>query len=187
MGALPFLHIHTPFLDLLNFFTSLRPHLNSPISPVIIGDFNCVQELIDYTPGPARRACPSLASILRDFSYTDAFRALHPVARIYSFHRRGNPAARLDRAYLPPILESRPRVARYIPTTSDHSAFLLRLETVGLAILPSLGPRQASNSLYWKLNSSLLTDPRFLPAFRAMWEPLAVSYTHLTLPTTPYV
>jgi hypothetical protein len=41
--------------------------------------------------------------------------------------------------------------------------------------MPSLGPRAASNSLYWKFNSSLLADPNFLPAFRAMWLPLAAA------------
>ncbi len=49
-------------------------------------------------------------------------------------------SARLDRIYLPPILESRPRVARYIATTSDHHAYLLWLELVGLATLPQAVP-----------------------------------------------
>jgi hypothetical protein len=176
VGALPFLNIHVDSQNLLAFFTSLRPHLNSPISPVLIGDFNCVQDPLDYSPGgPIRPPCPSLAHILHAHSYTDSYRSLHPTSRVYSFHRRGLPAARLDRAYLPPILESRPRVARYIPTSSDHHAYLFRLETAGLAILPNLGLRAASNSLYWKFNSSLLRDPKFLPAFRDMWLPLAAT------------
>jgi hypothetical protein len=44
--------------------------------------------------------------------------------------------------------------------------------------MPSLDPRAASNSLYWKFNSSLLADPNFLPAFRAMWLPLAAARPH---------
>jgi hypothetical protein len=142
VGALPFLNIHVDSNDLLASFTSLRPHLDSPISPVLIGDFNCVQDPLDYTPGGhIRPPCPALGRILRTYSYTDSFRSLHPTSRIYSFHRRGMPASRLDSAYLPPLLESRPRVARYIPTSSDHHAYLLRLETAGLAIMPSLAPQ----------------------------------------------
>ena len=175
VGALPFLNIHAESNDLTAYFNRLRPHLDSPISPVLVGDFNCIQEPLDCTPGLIRHTCQALGRILRTYSYTDSFRSLHPASRTYSFHRRGMLPSRLDRAYLPPLLESRPRVARYIPTSSDHHAYLLRLETAGLAIMPSLGPRAASNSLYWKFNSSLLADPNFLPAFRAMWLPLAAA------------
>jgi len=89
----------------------------------------------------------------------DSSCSLHPASRIYSFHCQNSPAARLDRAYLPPLLESRPRVARYLPTTSNHHAYLLRLETAGLAILPSLATSVSADSLCWKFNSSLLADP----------------------------
>jgi hypothetical protein len=73
--------------------------------------------------------------------------------------------------YLPPLLEARPRVARYIATTSDHHAFLLRLEMAGVALLPEDRRRQGS-SLYWKLNTAVLADPSFLPAFSAAWGPV---------------
>jgi len=176
VGALPFIHLHAPSADTPTFFTSIRPHLDSPISLVLIGDFNVVLDQLDCTPGShTRNRCPGLGRILQEFSYTDSFRSLHPVARIYSFHRPNRPAARLDQAYLPPLLESRPRVARYLPTSSDHHAYLLRLETAGLAILPSLASSGPSDSLYRKFNSSLLADPGFLPAFQAMWEPMAAS------------
>jgi len=103
--------------------------------------------------------------------YSDFFWTLHPVAPIFSFHRRDVAPSRLDRVYLPPLLEDRPRLARYLPGTSDHHAYLLRIETAGLAVLPSLASKRSA-SLYWKLNSSILSDPDFLPAFRAMWLPL---------------
>jgi hypothetical protein len=80
----------------------------------------------------------------------DSFRSLHPASRIYSFHCQNSPAACLDRAYLPPLLESCPRVARYLPTTSNHHAYLLQLETAGLAILPSLTNSVSADSLCWK-------------------------------------
>jgi hypothetical protein len=104
------------------------------------------------TPPGNRRSTP-LAKMLADFRYTDFFRALHPP--------------------LPPILESRPRVTRYIPTSSDHHAYLLRPEIAGLALLPLLPSPASSGSLYWKFNSFLVNNSGFLPAFRAMWEPLA--------------
>jgi hypothetical protein len=175
VGALPFINLHSPYAETPTFFPSLWPHLDSTIAPVFIGGFNVVQEPIDYTPGSARPRCPALGRILNEYSYTDSFRSLHPPSLIYSFHRRNTPASRLDRTYLPPLLESRPRVARYLPTSSDHHDYLLRLETAGLAILISLASSGPSDSLYWKFNSSLMADPGFLPAFRAMWEPLAAS------------
>jgi hypothetical protein len=169
VGALPFLHLHAPSHDTPTFFPCIRPHLDSPISPVLIGDFNCVQGPLDYAPGRHARAhCPTLSRILQEYSYTDSFRSLHPVARIYSYHLPNVSAAFLDRAYLPPLLESRPRVACYLPTASDHHAHLLRLETAGLATLPSLVSHTPANSLYWKFISSLLADPGFMPAFRNM-------------------
>ncbi len=102
--ALPFLHLHDPGPETATFFLSRRPHLDSPIAPVLIGDFNVVQELLDYTPGPARTRCATLGRILNEYSYMDSFRSLHPASRIHSFNRRNSPAFRLDRAYLPPLL-----------------------------------------------------------------------------------
>jgi hypothetical protein len=51
VGALPSLNIPVDFHNQLASFTSLRPHLDSPITPFIIGDFNCVQDPLDYNPG----------------------------------------------------------------------------------------------------------------------------------------
>jgi hypothetical protein len=103
VGALPFLHLHAPSHDTPTFFPSIRPLLDSPISPVLIGDFKCVQGPLDYAPGRHACAhCPALARILQECSYTDSFRSLYPTVS----------AARLDRAYLLPLLESNPRVAR---------------------------------------------------------------------------
>jgi hypothetical protein len=170
VGALPFHYLQAPSHDTNTLFPSLRPHLDSPISPVLIGDFYCVQDPLDCTPGSHLRArCPVLSQILQEFFYTDSFCSLHPVARIFSFHCPSKPAARLDRAYLLPLFESRPRVASYIPTASDHHAYLLCLETAGLAILPSLAPHTSADNLYWKFNASLLADPGVLPALQTIW------------------
>jgi hypothetical protein len=87
-----------------------------------------------------RKFSPELASIIRDFAYIDAFCVLFPVKVQFSWHARGKHSSHLDRVYLPPLLESCPRVALYIPSSSDHHAFLLCLETVGIAALPPPPP-----------------------------------------------
>ena len=179
VGGLSFLHVHAPNerTERNTFYLSLRPSISTstPISPILVGDFNTCQHDLDTSSGLLfhGQRCPHLAAILNDFSYSDSFRTLHPTAKAFSFHRQSFAFSRLDRAYLPPLLESRPRVARFIPTSSDHHAYLLRLEMAGLALLPSFPSSPSSSSLYWKFNSSLLSDPRFLPAFRRMWGPLA--------------
>jgi len=50
VGGLSFINIHAPSIKTESnaFFTSLRPHLSSPIAPVLIGDFNCCLFPIDY-------------------------------------------------------------------------------------------------------------------------------------------
>ncbi len=70
---------------------------------------------------------------------------------------------RLDWVYLPPLLESRPRIARYIAITpSDHHAYLLRLELAGDATLPRPDTAAGrSHSMFWKPNSAVLDDPAF--------------------------
>lgn len=106
VGALAFLNIHAPsstYGERNTFFRSLRPHLSSPIPPILIGDFNCVMEPRDREgaqPLPLHSTSPPLAAILAEVLYTDAFRTLHPAATAFSFHRRGATSSRLDRAYL---------------------------------------------------------------------------------------
>jgi hypothetical protein len=179
VGALSFINIHTPTEDTCqreNLFSSLQPHLAKPISPLLVGDFNSLQHPIDRSTGylDIHQRSATLATILTAGNYVDSFRVLHPTATVFSFNRPGSASSRLGRIYIPPLLESRPRVARYLPSTSDHLAYLLRLETAGFAVLPSLASKRSAG-LYWKFNSSLLSDPAFLPAFRAFWRPLTAS------------
>ena len=77
--------------------------------------------------------------------FIDSFCVLHPATTRFSWHRRGFTATRLDRIYLPPPLESAPRVARYIPTTSYHHAYLLKLDKTGLSLPDS---ERSSTSFY---------------------------------------
>jgi len=180
-GGLSFLHLHAPSgtsnaakLERADLFASFAPTIAAePVAPVLVGDFNSYLAPLDtdrLQPQPSR----ALGALVAAHSYTDGFRCLHPAAAQYSFHRQNSASSRLDTVFLPPLLETRPRVAIYTPTTSDHHAFILRLETAGLAVLPPL-PRAARGSLYWKLNSAVLTAPDFMPAFTDLWERLEAS------------
>ena len=180
-------HLHAPSKTVqqnkIIFFQQLANHISSlsNFSPIIVGDFNCVTDPRDVENNSfANRNVPFLTDFLDNNHFSDAFRVLHPATTRFSWHRRGFAAGRLDRIYLPPTLESSPRVARYIPTTSDHHAFLLKLDKTGLS-LPD--PDRPSASFYWKFNSSLLKESDFMPAFTEMWEPVAASVN--TYPNGP--
>jgi exonuclease III len=160
-GSLSFVHLHLPsgsreLVAREAMLRRLRPRLRLPVPPVLVGDFNCVLHLQDTEDVHFRsthKCSLVLEALVAELHYVDALRVLHPCARSFSWHRRGQASARYDRVYLPPLLEARPRVARYIATTSDHYAFLLRLEMAGVALLPEDHRRQGS-SLYWKLKYS---------------------------------
>jgi exonuclease III len=151
LGDLSFLHLYLPAGNGGNpgvharaaLLRDIRPLLQRDVPPILVGDFNCIVSQLDSEDQDFvrnRKFSPELASIMSDFAYIDAFRVLFPVRVQFSWHARGKHSSRLDRVYLPPLLESRPRVALYIPSPSDHHAFLLRLETVGIAALPPPPP-----------------------------------------------
>jgi exonuclease III len=171
-----FLHFHAPAgsdgqQEREALFREAKPLINrGQIPPVLVGDFNCVLDRYDTELWDPHKFSKELAAIQKAKEYVDAFRVLHPCEKQFSWHRQKLAASRLDRAYLPKILESSPRTARYIPTTSDHSAFFLRLDTAALGLR---FPQQAkSNSFYWKFNSSLTKQEEFLPSFKATWNQL---------------
>jgi exonuclease III len=127
----------------------LRQHLQGPVAPVLVGDFNCVISQAD-TEDQAfvanRKFSQELFDIVSDFQYVDAFRVLFPVKVQFSWHCRGKSSSRLDRLYLPPLLESRPHVALYVPTVFDHHALVVCLETAGIAALPPPPPLAAAST-----------------------------------------
>ncbi len=69
----------------------------------------------------------------------------------------------------------------YIPTVSDCHALVVRLETVSITSITStppsspLPPATTSMSFYWKLNSTILNDTAFLPAFTSYWMPVVAT------------
>ena len=84
---------------------------------------------------------------------------MHLCEKRYSWFRRGYVASRLDRLYLPKRWESMPRLARYIPSTWDHSAV-------------EVEESSRWKSHYWKLNTSLLKEEDFKLDFQQFWEEL---------------
>jgi len=176
---LVFLHFHCPSGaegrdHRHRLFLQCRPIISSLSSPpFLVGDFNCIIHRDDVEIFEQYKLSPALVSIVSDFLYCDSYRILHPCTKQFSWFRRNMSASRLDRLYLPKIFESSPRIARYIPTASDHSAFYLVLDQAALGL--RLDPVPAASNFYWKLNSSLLADAAFLPAFTEFWRPLAAA------------
>jgi hypothetical protein len=60
-------------------------------------------------------------------------------------------------------------LAHYIPKSSDHNAFYTVFDAASLSL--RLEPQTESNSFYWKLNSSMLSEP----AFQTFWAGLLPS------------
>jgi hypothetical protein len=110
--------------------------LQGPIPPALVREFNCVNSKI-YTEDQALvtscKFSQKLCDIFKDLFF-DAFRVLFPDK--VQWHCRGKSSSHLDCLYLPPILESLPCVALYIPIVSNHHAFVVRLETTGIATIP---------------------------------------------------
>ena len=142
--------------------------------PVLVGDFNCVLHPLDVEANFLAKSSPALLRLVNDLCYVDAYRVLHPATRQFSFYRRGGTASRLDKVLLPPLLESAPRVARYVATPGDHHAFVLRLEAASLGLRPP-PPRGARASFYWKLNVAALAEPGFMDGLELAWGPLAAA------------
>ncbi len=135
--------------------------------PVVIGDCNCVQEALNTTANFRSKVCRPLGDFLASFNLVDSFRACHPAAREYTFRRPGVAPSRLDRAYLPASLLPSLVSVWHPATTSDHAALCLSFSG-------SLGgrglPPPPTPTSYWKLNSSLLKEPDFCPAFQEQWQ-----------------
>jgi hypothetical protein len=109
VGALAFINIHAPTDNSHNskaLFDSLHPHLALPIS-LLLGVFNSFIYTIDSSSTASLFSLLHLPSFPLSF-YCSLFCVLHPTAKVYYFHRLGCEATRLDRFYLPPLLESQP-------------------------------------------------------------------------------
>ncbi len=151
VGGMVFINIHAPSgaserREREAMFGRLVARCRQLDKPVLVGDFNCVLHPLDVEANFLAKSSPALLRLVTDLCYVDAYRVLHPATRQFSFYRRGGTASRLDKVLLPPLLESAPRVARYVATPGDHHAFVLRLEaaSLGLRPPPQGGPGPAS-------------------------------------------
>jgi hypothetical protein len=92
----------------------LRTPLCLAVPPIMVSDFNVVLHPMNTEDRDFRKHhkfSQTLEAIVSELSYKDAFCVLFPCTTAFSWHMRGQLASRLDRVYLPPLLESRPWVA----------------------------------------------------------------------------
>ena len=100
-------------------------------SGCIGGDWNSIIMEADATKNTAQKMSPSLKRLVKNFSWKDSFRAMHPkseiFSRYYDHHRFGEGATRLDRQYYwgnMVIVE-----AKYVPVAfSDHLTLIIKIK-----------------------------------------------------------
>ena len=185
-SSVSFLHVHAPSgahnsaardnffrVDVADAIAAL------PSPPLLIGDFNCVLRLADTAGNFRNKRCPPLADLVAAFGLTDGFPYLHPNIQSFTFFRRNTPGSRLDRAYIPPQLLPHLLAVTHPPSLSDHSALYVQLAGVLQVAQPPPIP-----TTYWKLNTSLLKEEDFLPAFTAMWMALEAARPGGACPAT---
>ena len=112
IGQQSFLNVYAPSGSQnkraqLEFFTrDIFSHLlqhQGGLLPVLAGDWNCILEAKDTTANFKDKFSKDLDQIVKNFKYSDAYRALHPNTVEFTFHRASCAPARLDRAYVPPF------------------------------------------------------------------------------------
>jgi hypothetical protein len=118
--------------------------------PILIGDLNCVQGVLDTMVNFKAKVCRPLADFLATFPVVDSFRHCHPNAKENIFRRPGVAPSCLDRAYLPGHYFSSLLSVRNVATTSDHAALCLSFGGV-LARHLAPPPQPEAN---WKFNSA---------------------------------
>jgi exonuclease III len=138
LGTHRFLHVHAPSdshpadkVTRARIFREAGPLFitDSRSLPLVVGDFNCVQEALDTTANFRSKVCRPLVDLLSAFPLVDCFRHFHPSVREYTFRRPGVAPSRLDRAYVPPLLLPSVSSVAHLPTTSDHAALLVSFRT----------------------------------------------------------
>jgi hypothetical protein len=108
--------------------------------PIMLGDFNGVQEAVDTMANYRAKVCRSLADFLTSFPAINSFRFCHPGDREYTLRRPGVAPSRLDRAYVPGTHLPLIGAVCQVPTTSDHSALCLSFKGSLAAALPASPP-----------------------------------------------
>jgi hypothetical protein len=92
LGTHRFLHVHAPSDSHPNdkvtralIFREAAPLFitDSRILPLVIGDFNCVQDALDTAANFRSKVCRPLADLLSAIPLVDCFRHFHPSVREY--------------------------------------------------------------------------------------------------------
>ena len=135
---------------------------------VIIGDWNCVVESRETQAEFRLKFCPILKEVLSVFSLKECWFLLHPDQVMFSWHRKGAFASRLDRAYVPATLQDNVKKIEYCASLSDHHVLFLSLDLSGFSIKKSLtGPCS-----FWRFNSALLREENFRKGVCSLMESL---------------
>lgn len=125
LGDLSFIHLNLPsggwsgvaVLDGAAVLSYLHPLLQRPVLHILVGDFNCVIHQIDMEDLSFlsfvmyRKFSQELLDTAHLFGYVDAFCVVFLAMVQFSRFGHGKSSSRLDCVYLPPFLESCPRVA----------------------------------------------------------------------------
>ncbi len=149
----------------------------SPELPIVIGDFNSIILQEDTTHNFSKKASRSWARLVSAYGLVDAAQKLGRLPA-FTFHRRGSAPSRLDRAYLSSHLASNLQAVEHVASLSDHMA--LYVSVSGLSLEQAAKP--AIPQSYWKLNSAILHEEDFLPAFTDMWNLLVAARPADTCP-----
>ena len=86
-----------------NYSAEIIPQLltNCDASGCIGGDWNCITAACDASKNPDQKMSPSLKRLIKNFSWSDSLRTLHPnsktFSRYYENSRYGDGATRIDR------------------------------------------------------------------------------------------
>ena len=141
------------------FFTHLATLLFPNVPTIMTGDFNMVEDpcldrlgasiLPQFTAG-----LTELRQLIIAFRFVDSWREINPSSRKYTWPTRLSPVqSRLDRMYVTEDLHSDLLYQDFCPTVwSDH-------KYIAMALTLTSGTARGPN--YWKLNTTVLTDPDY--------------------------
>lgn len=150
-----------------NFFHSIDEFLDPRTEPIIFGDFNMVEDLLNDRKGgtPKKRHSygqKSLGDLVESFELVDIWRHLNPDKNSFTWRTKDNRIrSRLDRIYLPEQLISQIDncYIKYFPW-SDH-------DLCGIKI--SLPNSQSKGKGFWCLNTQFLEHERYQEKIRNFW------------------
>ena len=154
-----------------NYLAETIPSLlvNTSDNGCIGGDWNCIENKNDATKNAANKVSPCLKRLIKNFSWTDSFRLLHPQAntfsRYYDSSLHGEGATRIDRQYHYGGLEV--VKADYVAVAfSDHLSLIVQVKVpyqLSRLICPKSKP-------LFKSKPEVIEDKVFLSRLKENYE-----------------